>query len=248
MCFGVFVWVWGKAGVRGWRQGCINTPLPLWAPSTRFNLRFSPCVRRKTPTLRTYNPPPQKIDRTYPFYLLHQPARGEKKLVKCGTSQEEIITLSQMSCSRRRCSLAQSDLLGKRNKNASTLHFLCNRVKACVCGVNADFTEAVVGASTLLKVWSPSQTCCCGEQLSIAAARTQNWATLGANGHLPCQPRSERFLRAAPSVTGQPSRALADFLFLKNFIQKLNREHLLLAQDSTRSKMGAKNQSGLSLS
>lgn len=114
-------------------------------------------------------PPKNKTDSTYPLYLLHQPARGEKKLVKCGTSQEEIITFRDV-LQQRRCSLMQPV---KRNKNASILHSLCNRVNACVRGVNTDFTEAAVCAFRGVKVWSLSETCGCGGQLSIAQARTR---------------------------------------------------------------------------
>lgn len=99
--------------------------------------------QEENPNFLHVQPPPQKknkTDRTYPLYLLHQPARGEKKLVKCGTSQEEIITFRDV-LQQRRCSLMPPV---KRNKNASILHSLCNWVKACVRGVNADFTEAAV--------------------------------------------------------------------------------------------------------
>lgn len=62
--------------------------------------------------------------------------------------------------------------------------------------------------------------------------------------NLPGQLRSERFLRAAPSVTGQPSRALCYYVFFfflkKLYPKKLNLEHSLLARYLIHSKMGEK--------
>lgn len=129
------------------------------------------CQEENPNFLHVQPPPKNKTDRTYPLYLLHQPARGEKKLVKCGTSQEEIITFRDV-LQQRRCSLMPPEPPVKRNKNASILHSLCNRVKACVRGVNADSTEAAVCAFRGVKVWSLSETCGSGGQLSTVQART----------------------------------------------------------------------------
>lgn len=125
------MWVWGKAGVRGWRQGCINTTLPLWAPAPDFHhvsglWQFQLSARTTPPKIKLMG-----LTLSIYFTSLKEERKSSLNAVQARRkSQPWVRDVLQ----QRRCSLAQSEWLEKGNRNAFILRFLCNRMEACVCG------------------------------------------------------------------------------------------------------------------